>query len=361
MIDDLPLKSLSVEETFITNLLSTKKSHFIKDDDSFIDIGINGIENLQGFKANCLVGEWQLTLYFISSQLQDFWKDVLKATPFEILPEEFQIEILSSIFELYKNELGILFKSKLVVNSISAVEMKFRSKKTLYISLNKDCKCLILWIDDSVNKFLELLPNKNNRLYNVKLIKVSFGIGLVTLTHNELSSLDVDDVVFLEKNYLIQDQLIILIANKPIWRCSFSETSLTILSSENEEVMSDDNLRINNLPLVLTFEIGEQIISLAELNKLQENYVFELLKPLEQQVKLKVNGVHVGVGELVKVKDHIGVRVKKIYQDSTDETYENNNESMAEYKQEIISEDIPLDPLDDFDDDFDIPLDKSEQ
>ncbi|MEM1303889.1 MAG: FliM/FliN family flagellar motor switch protein [Planctomycetota bacterium] len=69
---------------------------------------------------------------------------------------------------------------------------------------------------------------------------------------------------------------------------------------------------VGELEVPVTMSLGEVTTSIGVLQSMQAGYVFELGRPLGEAVELSVNGVGVGVGELVRVGDRIGVRVVKV-------------------------------------------------
>lgn len=106
--------------------------------------------------------------------------------------------------------------------------------------------------------------------------------------------------------------------------------------------MSKESTNIEDIPVILSFEIGEQSISVSGLNQLQEQYIFEFDNQIDQQVKIKVNGRSLGVGELVKVNEHIGVRLLKFNHQTDYSYYEETskyNKLDINYDEEIDYED----------------------
>ena len=66
--------------------------------------------------------------------------------------------------------------------------------------------------------------------------------------------------------------------------------------------------------LPLQFEVGTATMTLDELRSLQPGFVFMLAGSSEAPVTIRVNGVAIGRGELVRAGDHIGVRLTEVFE-----------------------------------------------
>lgn len=67
---------------------------------------------------------------------------------------------------------------------------------------------------------------------------------------------------------------------------------------------------MKGLPISLTFEVGRKTIPLQELNSIKPGYSFELDNLADTPVSIHANGRLIGHGELLKIEDRVGVRVK---------------------------------------------------
>ena len=66
---------------------------------------------------------------------------------------------------------------------------------------------------------------------------------------------------------------------------------------------------LNNLPVSIVFQAGQQTLTLEQLQQLQEGYVFELEPRVDEQINIVANGQIIGQGCWVQVEDHTGVQV----------------------------------------------------
>ncbi len=89
-------------------------------------------------------------------------------------------------------------------------------------------------------------------------------------------------------------------------RTNHGETAMT----QTENTASDQIDIAGKLPVSLDFELGQVSVTVAELQRLQAGYVFELPQPIEgASVTIRANDQAIGRGELVAAGDTLGVRV----------------------------------------------------
>ena len=68
---------------------------------------------------------------------------------------------------------------------------------------------------------------------------------------------------------------------------------------------------LSELPVRMTFDLGEYPLTLRELNAVQVGHVFDLALAPQQAVNLRVNGRLLGEGELVEIDGRIGIAVTR--------------------------------------------------
>ncbi len=68
-------------------------------------------------------------------------------------------------------------------------------------------------------------------------------------------------------------------------------------------------LPVDDLPVSLTFDLGQLELSVAQLRTLGEGYTFELPGEPDRLVIIRANGREIGCGELVEIGEKIGVRL----------------------------------------------------
>lgn len=76
--------------------------------------------------------------------------------------------------------------------------------------------------------------------------------------------------------------------------------------------LPEEPVRLDDIPVRLTFDLGEREISLGELQALMPGYVFQLERDLPACVAIRANGRHVGEGDLVDIDGRLGVVVLRL-------------------------------------------------
>jgi len=75
----------------------------------------------------------------------------------------------------------------------------------------------------------------------------------------------------------------------------------------------DTSFNVDDLPVRITFSLGERNVTLGDLRRLQLGAVFDLDKPLNSgPVSIRANGRLLGVGDLVSIDGRVGVAVREL-------------------------------------------------
>jgi type III secretion protein Q len=69
---------------------------------------------------------------------------------------------------------------------------------------------------------------------------------------------------------------------------------------------------LDQLPVRLSFDLGEKILTLAELQALDAGSAINLDRPLQDFVTIRINGLAVGEGQLVDMDGRLGVMVSRL-------------------------------------------------
>ena len=190
-----------------------------------------------------------------------------------------------------------------------------------------------------LKEMIEKLPPAAGREWDDLPIRVWFEMGSARLSVRELASIEPRDIV-LPDECALQNRNRVRIRWAPDRRLNgvLQDRTITVTESECEyeeglEAMNEETLNhedesaedepaaetekaasVDDLPVELVFELGEQRMPLSALKRLQPGYVFNLEKTLEKPVTVRANGRIIGYGELVQIEDRIGVRVLELFE-----------------------------------------------
>ena len=91
------------------------------------------------------------------------------------------------------------------------------------------------------------------------------------------------------------------------------QTTAEASEEPSSEVATSAELKsttsLDDLPVNIVFQAGQQTLTLEQLQQLQEGYVFELEPNADASIRIVANGQVIGQGRWVQVEDHTGVQV----------------------------------------------------
>lgn len=70
---------------------------------------------------------------------------------------------------------------------------------------------------------------------------------------------------------------------------------------------------LDQLPIPVSFEVGRRTLDLHTLSTLQPGSLLDLDSALDGEVRILANQRCLGIGELVRLQDRLGVRVTRLF------------------------------------------------
>lgn len=149
-------------------------------------------------------------------------------------------------------------------------------------------------------------------------IPVRFELGQSRLGLADFRELARDDLILIERGAWLRDRAV-SIRIGPNWHFRGALEAGRVILQQRETTMTEpvDNqqplAQLDELPITVSFDLGESALALGELKALQPGYAFELARGLERPVTVRANGAIIGAGELIQVGDCLGVRVVELF------------------------------------------------
>jgi type III secretion protein Q len=165
-------------------------------------------------------------------------------------------------------------------------------------------------------------------------IHVSMIFGSTTLAMAEMRGLSVGDTILIDDTFEAERPLRAIAGKAMIAAARFAGTRVETvtgfsplrggspfrwliepLDGVNFKMAESDNLStasLNDMKVRLVFEVGRAEMSVAEIERLGPGHVFELARASDGHVDVIAGGRVIGSGEIVKIGDDIGVRLKRI-------------------------------------------------
>lgn len=263
----------------------------------------------------------------------------LSGETFFDLPAEVRDAVLEAVLEKPLNRLESWSGTSVVVEEILSGTPEDSEEKGIRLNFmlmsseksRPDTGCFYLdsksleWLGGLLNN----LPGPPLRDMDDLPICVHFEIGRTSMSLNELDTAEPEDIIIMDHCYL-NDQ------NRILGRFSGNfafqgvlKDSIVTVEKMTEELMGENGEKneteehgetkaqaadhIDEVPIELVFELGRKSMPLGELRALQPGQAIDLEKSMVKPVSIKANNRLIGQGELVRLDDHIGVKIIDIF------------------------------------------------
>jgi type III secretion system YscQ/HrcQ family protein len=150
-----------------------------------------------------------------------------------------------------------------------------------------------------------------------QLTPLFFEAGTMALTVSELQQLEAADVIILESaENLVNHELSMRLASGVRFAARVEDNILTVMSGVkkmSDEYRDDNVANVGDLPVKLTFDLGELTLPFNQIENLTSGYVLNLEQPFTEVVKIRSQNRVIGTGELVDIKGKVGVRIITLF------------------------------------------------
>lgn len=141
-------------------------------------------------------------------------------------------------------------------------------------------------------------------------------ISRSTFSMQEINNLQPNDLILLEDTRFLEDDILRLRLDSGYYceaTLEFRQRSTLTITSEWLAVSTNDPQQtiehIAQIPVQLSFDLGEKTLSFNEVRQLHPGYVLELGKSLPEIVQIRSQHRLIGTGELVEINGRVGVRI----------------------------------------------------
>ncbi|MES3002889.1 MAG: type III secretion system cytoplasmic ring protein SctQ [Pseudomonadota bacterium] len=183
-----------------------------------------------------------------------------------------------------------------------------------------------LLLDDTARRYLAsqmrevaIAPDRDPGWHSL-VMPVRLVAGWTDLPARSVSALALRDVILLDECFIGSgDTLLAQLGPSLGFRCELKGNSMEVMENV-QEVMSDiegqetedGQTLVDDVPVRLTFDMGERAISFRELRALEPGFIFNLGRDPRSTVSVRANGHLVGEGELVDIEGRIGVSIVRL-------------------------------------------------
>jgi type III secretion protein Q len=143
-------------------------------------------------------------------------------------------------------------------------------------------------------------------------------VGWLDVSARALGEIELRDVLVLDECLLSgANRLLLQLGPSVAIGCELDGAQLHVMEGVHEIMSdpadtSDAAAILDDVPVRLTFDLGDRDIPLGELRSLQPGYVFNLGRDPRSTVTIRANGRPIGEGELVDIEGRVGVSVLRL-------------------------------------------------
>ena len=267
-------------------------------------------------------------IWLSSWPMMEYLKKYAPQGNIQKIPTELQIELIETVFEpminFFEQQLDEEIKiQKLIFNKASrsnAYSVKFQlleNKKIITAVLVSHPKLARRFLGR-----LAKLPRTPNTAWLNHKTHVHYEMTSVFLSIVEIKQLTLSDVVFIENTSYFQSQtlLIRLSSGTRFEVKQVSSNTLEFQSGEkimpessNNQMKEPSVININDMPVRLSFDLGEESLTFKEVTNLQPGYILNLKKPFTNIIKIRSQNQLIGKGEIVDIEGRVGIRITQLF------------------------------------------------
>ncbi|MEB4589421.1 type III secretion system cytoplasmic ring protein SctQ [Candidatus Thiothrix sp. Deng01] len=163
-------------------------------------------------------------------------------------------------------------------------------------------------------------PSETNLDWDEHHTPLRLEISRIIFSMQEVNQLEPSDLILLEETRFVEDGLLRLRLDSGYY-CEATlnrtqQSNLTVNSewmpmSNNEQKQNIEH--ISQIPVQLSFDLGEKTLSFNEVRQLHPGYILELGKSLPEIVQIRSQHRLIGTGELVEINGRVGVRILNLF------------------------------------------------
>lgn len=165
---------------------------------------------------------------------------------------------------------------------------------------------------------LEYWPMRQVGFWQHFNMPVAIEVASSELIASQLSTLEQNDIILVDDALAVHTMSLKLRLRSGDYFTAklFPENIVfeTGLIQMNENDYNNDASSIDNIPVKLSFDLGEIELPLNQLTTITEGYTVQLDKPLAKAVTIRSQNKAIGLGDLVDIDGNIGVRVTRLFE-----------------------------------------------
>lgn len=272
-----------------------------------------------------IAADWGGAQVFI--QLHESWIGTLASRVLQVdfsshLPDELRPLALEAAFSDVADALEDSTRKRFGVSRVGVSDMALEGLHGFEFCVDdgQQSTDAEVWLDDRGLGFLANAARgwgKSYRdLYHWRELPVvvNFCIGWADLAVKNCKDVEIHDVILLDECLIQKDNIFyIKVGRRSAIKAQIDGKKISVIRGL-EEIMQDEEqtnseTQLDEIDIRLSFDLGERVLTLAELRLLTAGYIFDLGRDLRKSVYIRANGKIIGEGELVDIDGQTGVSV----------------------------------------------------
>ena len=168
-----------------------------------------------------------------------------------------------------------------------------------------------------IEKMMRHWPSRGGHQWEQHVTALWLEVGSTDLTIQELARIDLGDVLMMDRSEDIQNhKLCLRNGSGNIYKAKLSTHQLILESgmvTMSDETQTEKLNSIDDIPVRLSFDLGEIILPFSAVKGLTEGSVVDLNQPISQAVTIRSSNKIVGFGELVDIDGKKGIRISNLF------------------------------------------------
>ena len=366
-MDLLPLKTVTREKVYQDNLIIGRQ----RDGRFSVDGKVCRFmftHRRNSYKAGCFfkakVSDHYLWVSLEKLPPVSYFSEEFRDIDLDLLPDEIRPVVLESasehVIEAIEEELGIALSLEEFRTEVP--EDEFDQELAFLVNMNGGQEVIRgrMHMDSPAFEFIAALLERSNYVRKHRFMSVEASLyvilGMETFSLREFKGLEAGDIIVLNnQGFFEEGHCRVVVGGKLVYSGIFQNGEVILgafmdekienenLPEETEEHLGNESMEdldlprmktdieeeaydeedelleaedegeipegMGEIPINIVFEVGQKRIALAELQTLKSGYTFELENPADMPVTIRANGKVIGKGELLKIGEHVGVRV----------------------------------------------------
>lgn len=243
------------------------------------------------------------------------------------IPLQLRVELIESALKPMLTKLSESLQARIrIVNFLTLKPNQINQFSICFKVFEGESRSVqgMLIVHEKLQPFIEeklgIWPSTYNANWDNHLTTMQLEVGYVFLTLKELYEVDPGDVLLVITPEDVNNQTLRLrLQSGEYYRARLNGTGMNVesgvfsMSEEYSEIEEHQVANVGEMPVRLTFDLGEITMPFDNVKYLKPHYVIDLNQSFTEVVKIRSQNKLIGTGELVDINGKVGVRILELF------------------------------------------------